>query len=303
MPISKRSDSSVTDRIKVHIIAGPTASGKTARAIALAREVGGVIINADSMQVYDALPTLTAQPTDEEQAQSPHRLFSVLSPEETCSAQIWREMALKEINRAADDGHVPIIAGGTGLYLKALLEGFSPIPDIAPDIRDEGTALQKELGNPAFHQHLSTLDPVMAGRLNPNDTQRLIRAWEVLKGTGKSLSYWQEQPPTGAPEGLDFEIEIVMPERPQLYERCNRRFDLMIESGILGEVAALDEKIKAGHVPENASITNALGFKPLRTYLEGETPLDEATEQSKQDTRNYAKRQMTWIRNQLARHL
>lgn len=293
----------MTDRVKVHIIAGPTASGKTARAIALARETGGVIINADSMQVYDALPTLTAQPTAEEQAQAPHRLFSVLAPEETCSAQIWREMALQEIHKAARDGLVPIIAGGTGLYLKALIEGFSPIPEIAPDIREEGTALQKELGNPAFHGHLATFDPVMAARLNPNDTQRLIRAWEVHKGTGKSLSYWQEQPPTGAPEGLDFEIEIVMPERPQLYERCDRRFDLMIEKGILDEVAALDEKIKTGHVPENASITNALGFKPLRAYLEKAIPLDEAAAQSKQDTRNYAKRQMTWIRNQLSRHL
>lgn len=287
----------------VHIIAGPTAGGKTARAIERAREYDGVIINADSMQIYDALPVLTAQPSAAEKQQVPHRLFSVMHPAETCSAQLWREMAVDEIHKAHNAGHHPIVTGGTGFYLKALLEGFSPVPDIAPGIRAEGTALQERLGNPAFHGHLATLDPVMASRLNPNDTQRLIRAWEVLKGTGKSLAYWQSLPPTGAPEGLSFTIETVLPPRDVLYDRCNRRFDMMMDNGALAEIEALSNAIASGAVPPDASITHALGFRPLRACLQGEMKREDAIEQAKQETRHYAKRQMTWIRNQLSRHM
>lgn len=303
MPTSRPCVLKVTDSnstIDIYIIAGPTASGKTGRAIELAQEKDGVIINADSMQIYDALPTLTAQPSTQEKASAPHELFAVMHPSEICSAQMWRELALRQIYETGDQGKTPIIAGGTGFYLKALMEGFSPIPDIAPEVREQGTILQQELGNPGFHEELAKHDPVMAQRLNPNDTQRLIRAWEVLEGTGKSLSYWQEQPPTGAPEGLKFHIEIIMPERDILYGRCNRRFDQMIKNGALEEVKALDEAIQNKDVSPDASITHALGFIPLRDYIHGKLPLEGAVDRSKQETRNYAKRQITWLRNQLS---
>ncbi len=260
--------------------------------------MNGVIINADSMQVYDALHVLTAQPPADEQAQAPHRLYATLQPGDRCSAPRWRELAMAEIETALENGQTPIIVGGTGFYIKTLMEGLSPIPDVPPEIRAQTMALQKETGNPAFHALLAEKDPVMAGRLNPNDTQRLIRAYEVMQATGKSLAHWQSLPPVGPPAHWRFEKKYVNPDRDTLYARCNARFDQMVETGILDEVAALDALIGNGTVPEKAPITHALGFHPLRTHLHGNMSLDDAIERAKQETRNYAKRQVTWLNNQ-----
>jgi tRNA dimethylallyltransferase len=283
----------------VLIIAGPTAGGKSARAAAAAKARKGIVVNADSMQVYDALPMLTAQPNPAERSQAPHVLYGTLPPHEICSAQRWREMAAVEIAKTHVAGKLPIIVGGTGLYIKALTEGFSPVPDVPPAVRGLAVALQKELGNPGFHAELAQRDPVMAARLHPNDTQRLIRAWEVLEATGKSLAKWQATPPDGPPAPYDIEIELVMPPRDELYDRCDRRFDIMMENGVLDEAAAFQSLIDAGTIPADAPVTHALGFRPLQRHLKGDIPLSEAITLAKTETRQYAKRQTTWFRHQV----
>jgi tRNA dimethylallyltransferase len=298
----KRSDLNVSD-ILVKIIAGPTASGKSSSALRYAENKAGVIINADSMQIYDALHTLTAQPSAQDLKSAPHLLYSYFKPEEKCSAPIWRELAIKEIYNAAEKNLMPIIVGGTGFYLKTLIEGLSPIPAISETTRLKAINLQKELGNPGFYNTLLEKDPVTAGKLNPNDTQRLIRAWEVLEETKKSLSYWQSLPPDPPPNDLRFEIETIIPDRDVLYKRCNDRFDQMIELGILDEVRDLNDKIKTNEVPPGALITNALGFTPIQNHLSGNLSIEDAIDRSKQETRNYAKRQLTWLRNQFSKYI
>lgn len=283
---------------EVRIIAGPTASGKSALALEIAQRENGIVINADSMQVYDALPVLTARPSAEEQAAAPHALYAVLSAEKRCSAALWRDMALAEIGKAHAAGQLPIITGGTGFYIRALTEGLSPIPDVPAEFRTRATERLLALGNAAFHGELAALDPVMAARIGPGDTQRLIRAREVLDATGKSLSWWQSLPPETAP-GLTFFVTLMMPARAALYERCDRRFENMLRSGALEETEALSRQMDAGAVPEDAPITHALGFRPLREHVRGNLPLDKAMELARTETRQYAKRQVTWFRGQV----
>lgn len=288
------------DTKPVIIIFAPTASGKSALALDIAKQQNGVIINADSMQVYDALHMLTAQPPTEEQEQAPHKLYGILPPQDECSAQRWRDLATQEINAAHENGQLPIIIGGTGFYIKALTEGFSPVPEVPQHIRDKCTTRHHEIGNPAFHAELAAKDPVMAQRLHPNDTQRLIRAAEVLEATGKSLASWQKQPNSGPPDtSWEFEYHYIDMPREDLYARCDARFDIMIEGGALEEIRQLSALIDDGIVPETAQITNALGFHPLRAYIRDEMSWDDAVNRSKQETRNYAKRQLTWLRNQI----
>lgn len=288
------------DRPLVHIIAGPTAGGKSARALELAAQKNGTIINADSMQIYDALPLLTAQPIAHDKSTAPHRLYGHLAPDRACSAQDWAALARTEIKNALSAEQAPIIVGGTGFYLKALMDGLSPIPDVPPSVRERAIALQQELGNPAFHAALAVRDPVMAARLHPNDTQRLIRSWEVFEATGHSLAHWQALPPQESGHDVyDFEIELILPERDTLYERCNMRFDAMMKAGVLEEVKAFDDLIKKGIVPANVAITHALGFRPLQSYLQGALSLEDAIEKAKAETRQYAKRQVTWFRHQI----
>ncbi len=284
--------------MKITIICGPTAGGKSALALDMAQKHNGVIINADSMQVYDALHVLTAQPFKAEQKLVPHKLYAVLKPEEKCTAGSWREMAIREIRQAFTQNQTPIIVGGTGFYLKTLTEGLSPIPKIPPEFRDRAAREQSALGNPGFHAALAKRDPVIAGKLNPNDTQRLIRAWEVLEATGKSLSYWQSLPPEGPPKGWQFETRVIVPEREDLYKRCDARFDAMLENGIIAEVKKLDMLIENGKVPADAAITNALGFHPLQAHIHEKCAIEQAIGQAKLETRQYAKRQLTWFKNQ-----
>ncbi|MCB9979382.1 MAG: tRNA (adenosine(37)-N6)-dimethylallyltransferase MiaA [Rhodospirillales bacterium] len=286
-------------RSPVYVIAGPTASGKSSRAVELALRIDGVLINADSIQLYDALPLLTAAPAEDDKARVGHRLYGVLASDAACSARKWSEMALSEIASVRAQGRVPLLVGGTGFYLKALIEGFSPIPDIPQEVRAGAVDLQARLGNPAFHAHLAARDPVMGARLHPHDTQRLIRAFEVLDFTGRSLAEWQAEPKTGGASGLDFQYDIILPDRAALYESCDRRFDTMMAAGALEEVADFDKKIKAGLFPDDAPPTRALGFRELQAYLRGRMSLTEAITQAKVQTRHYAKRQVTWFRNQM----
>lgn len=284
---------------KIHIVAGPTASGKSAAALSLAKELNGVIINCDSLQIYDALPILTAQPGDEDKAQIPHYLYAALHPNKTCSAGAWVEMATPIIEAALQNNQTPIICGGTGLYMKALTDGLSPMPETPENIRARMIARYEELGSEAFYAEFKAKDPEMAARFHVNHKARILRAAEVLEATGKSLAYWQTIERTPPPAHWNFEWHKITPPRETLYERCNARFEKMLEQGALDEVRDFDARIQAGEVKSDAPITKALGFKELRAYLNGELSREQAITHAKTLTRNYAKRQMTWLRNQI----
>jgi tRNA dimethylallyltransferase len=288
------------DKINVHIIAGPTASGKSARALEIAVAQGGVVINADSMQLYDGLAMLTAQPSEADCAAAPHRLYGCLTPASQSNAVSWREMALTEIYAARDAGRVPIVVGGTGFYLKALMEGLSPIPEVPEEARVLSEDLMDSIGIEEFFKQLSEIDPVWCAAADPHNRQRLVRAFEVYHHTKKPLSYWQDLPKIGAPDDLDFKVEIILPERDVLYQRCDARFDQMIAAGVLEEVAAFDNLIERGFVPSSCPLTHALGFRPLQQHLNGEMDLDMAVMLSKNETRHYAKRQVTWFKHQMS---
>lgn len=283
----------------VHIIAGPTASGKSALALELAQEVGGVIINADSLQIYDGLPLLTAFPSADDRALAPHALYGVLAPEEPCDAVSWRTMALAEIRDALGRGQVPIVVGGTGFYLKALMEGLSPIPPIPEEVRVLSDDLMDRIGTEAFFKQLQEIDPDWADKADPRNRQRLVRAFEVYHHTGKPMSYWQSLPPVDVALDLDFKVRLVLPEREELYRRCDARFDVMMAHGALEEVGAFDERISRGDVPSNCALTHALGFRALQAHLNGESDLETAIYLAKTETRHYAKRQVTWFRHQM----
>ncbi len=276
------------------VIAGPTASGKSGLALRLALELDGVVINADSMQVYDALALLTARPSDEDMARAPHRLYAVLPPSELCSAARWRGLAAQEMEAAWASGRLPILTGGTGLYLKTLMEGLSPIPEIPEQVRTAARALLAERGNTAFHNLLAKRDPEMAARLDPGNSQRLARAWEVLEATGRSLAHWQAEPLEGAVAARWFTI-VLDPQRPRLYSQCESRFRAMVAAGALDEVRNFEALRLASDLP----IRKALGRRELAAHLEGELDLEAAITLAGQATRNYAKRQGTWFRHQM----
>lgn len=284
----------------VVIIAGPTASGKSAHAMDVARERNGVIINCDSVQIYDAFPILSARPQPEEMQEIPHKLYGALHPDNPCSAGNWREMAEPIIEDALQSLQTPVICGGTGLYIKALTDGLSAIPDIPEEIRRDVNARQKKHGNPGFYALLQERDPVMAARLHPHHTARLIRAYEVIEATGRSLAEWQKDERIGPPPHWRFEIIKLMPPRDALYERCNTRFDTMMSAGALEEAADFLKKIEDGMVRNDTPAARTLGFRPLCRYIKGEISLDEAIERARAETRRYAKRQVTWFKHQLS---
>lgn len=289
----------MTDTATIHIIAGPTASGKSAKAMELAEQLNGVIINCDSQQIYDGLPLLSAQPSNEDKAHVPHRLYAELHPNEVCSAGNYREIAEPVIEDVLANGQTPIICGGTGLYIKALIDGLSPMPDIPDAVRNAVVARYEEIGAEKFYKELETRDPVMAARFHVNHKARIIRAMEVLEATGKSLAEWQEMPRQGPPKHWKFEIHKVLPDRETLYTRCNQRFEWMVKNGALEETADFDKRLESGEINNGVPLCKALGFKELRAHLKGELTLDEAVETAQGITRRYAKRQVTWFKNQL----
>jgi tRNA dimethylallyltransferase len=276
------------------VICGPTASGKSGLALAAAHEFDGVVINADSMQVYDALPLLTARPSADDLVAAPHRLYGVLPPSELCSAARWMAMAATEMEAAWAAGKLPILTGGTGLYLRSLMQGLSPIPEIPEPIRAAARARLAEMGNGAFHHLLAKRDPAMAARLEPGDSQRMARAWEVLEATGRSLAKWQAEPLEGAVAADWFTITLD-PPRDRLYAQCDGRFRAMVAAGALDEVGDFE----ALRLPPDLPIAKALGRRELAAHLAGEMDLETAIAAAQQATRNYAKRQSTWFRHQL----
>ncbi len=280
----------------VVIIAGPTASGKTALALDLAREFDGTVINADSMQVYRELSVLTARPGSGEEAQAPHRLFGVMPASEACSAGRWLDMAAAEINAAWGEGRLPVVAGGTGMYLKVLTCGLAHIPDIPDEVNKKARVDYERLGGEAFRGELAKLDADAAARLPAGDRQRLTRAMAVVRATGRPLADWQEE--QGPAPALDarFWTIVLMPGRDDLYAASDARFDGMMENGALGEVKAL---VALGLDPQRPAM-KALGVPELARHLAGELTLENAVQAAKQATRNFTKRQMTWLRNQVA---
>jgi tRNA dimethylallyltransferase len=291
-----RDMSELTD---VVVIGGPTASGKSGLALAVAEALDGTVINADSMQLYAELDVITARPPAEDLARAPHRLYGVLPVAERGSAARWRDLALAEIAEAKAAGRLPVVVGGTGLYLRALMQGLSDVPAIPDGVRAAAHARLAEQGGEAFRAALIARDPDSV-KLNPGDTTRLTRAWEVLEATGHPLSHWQSQTAQGAPEDLRFTILFLDPPRADLYALCDRRFVLMMEQGGLEEVRRLDELVQARDLPADLPALKALGVPELRRHLRGEIGMADAVALAQQSTRRYAKRQVTWFRHQLA---
>ncbi len=286
----------------VVVVAGPTAGGKSALAARLAREFGGIVVNADSMQVYRDLPVLTAQPDPAEMSAVPHRLYGFLALNDVCSAERWAMLARSEIDAAHGAGKLPILCGGTGFYLRALMQGFSPMPGVPAEVRQAARDLLDEIGSAALRERLAAGDPESAARLHANDRQRIVRAWEVLQATGTPLSAWQKLPPT-APGDLQFLSLVVLPERAALYRACDRRFLAMLERGAVAEVRRVLERRPGLYRPDRAPPeggAKALGFWALARHAwEGSEVTGETVAAVQQQTRNYAKRQMTWLRNQM----
>ncbi len=280
------------------LIAGPTASGKSALSLKLAEELNGVIINADSMQVYRDLRIITARPSVEDEQAAPHRLYGFMDATEVCSAALWASLAMQEIEAAWQKDQVPILVGGTGMYFKVLIDGIAVVPDIPDDIRSTVRARCDSESSEVLHAELMQVDPEMAGRLAPGDSQRISRALEVYLATGTPLSVWQKDTKPGPLAALDQSggtTKLVLaPERQYLYDRCNLRFDLMMQQGALEEVLAL----KARNLDSSLPLMRSLGVPSLLAYLNGEIELETALEDAKMQTRRFAKRQLTWFRNQ-----
>ncbi|WP_417460117.1 tRNA (adenosine(37)-N6)-dimethylallyltransferase MiaA [Kordiimonas sp.] len=281
-------------------IAGPTASGKSALSLRLAEDLNGVIINADSMQVYKGLRVITARPSAEEEARAPHRLYGFLDGAEVCSAAFWAERAMEEITKAWEQDQTPIVIGGTGMYFKVLLSGIAVIPDIPDDIRASVRHRCASEGSDVLHTELMALDEVTATRLAPGDSQRICRALEVVKATGRPISAWQADTKPGPMQRYDEDgalTKLVLdPPRDVLYDRCNQRFDIMLDEGAMDEVQAL----MARNLEQSLPVMRSLGVPQLMGYLKGELPLEDAVEDAKMQTRRFAKRQLTWFRNQFA---
>jgi tRNA dimethylallyltransferase len=277
------------------LVAGPTASGKSALALRLAEAARGVIINADSMQLYRELPILTARPTPEDEARAPHRLYGILDAADPASVGRWLELAAAAIGEALAEHRPAIVVGGTGLYLHALLHGLAPVPDIPAGIRTAARARLAELGPPAFHAELARLDPVMAARLRPTDRQRLLRAYEVVAATGRSLAAWREATPVRIslpPRRLGL---ALVPPRAALYERIERRLGDMVERGALEELKALHRRALSPDLP----LMKGVGVPELLAHVTGRVDLETALDRAVIQTRRYAKRQLTWLRHQL----
>lgn len=276
------------------LIAGPTASGKSALALLLAEAVGGVVINADALQVYRELSILTARPTPKDEARAPHLLYGHVPVAEAYSVGRYIIDVAAALTRAHEASLRPIIVGGTGLYLKALLEGLSPVPEIAADVRAHWRSEAQRLGAAGLHEILAARDPEMAERLRPSDPQRLTRALEVLDATGRSLADWQRQP--GVPVLAAPSIRLVVrPDTVALRARCEARFDQMLECGALDEV----ERLRAMALDPALPALGALGVAPLMAHLRGETALSDATIRGKLDTWHYVKRQLTWLKRNM----
>ncbi|NLY53226.1 MAG: tRNA (adenosine(37)-N6)-dimethylallyltransferase MiaA [Firmicutes bacterium] len=277
---------------KLLVIVGPTAVGKTDIAIQLALKLNGEIISADSMQIYRGMDIGTAKPTLEEQAGIPHHLIDVVDPGEPFSVADFQALARAKIDEISARGRLPILAGGTGLYVRAVIDPYNFIPaETDWKLREKLRRQAQEVGLASIYQWLSEVDPVAADRIHPNDARRIIRALEVYQTTGKPLSFWEQQVDTDRPL---YDLLMIGLNRPrqELYQRINLRVDKMVEAGLLDEA----RRLLAQGLDEKFIANQAIGYKEFFPYLKGQETLDEAMERLKQNTRRYAKRQLTWFR-------
>ena len=274
------------------IVAGPTASGKSALALKLAERHDGVVINADASQVYADLRILTARPSPEEEARAPHRLFGHVDAADTgYSAARWAAEATAAIDAAHGEGRLPILVGGTGLYLRTVLDGIAPVPAIDPAIRED----VRHLPVADAHRQLASADPAAAARLHPADTTRVARALEVVRSTGRTLGAWQAERVGGIGGRVAVTASVLLPDRAWLAARCDSRLETMFDSGAREEVAAL---LARGDVPPDAPARRAIGVGEVAGWIAGQYARDEALVHAQRATRQYAKRQYTWFRNQ-----
>lgn len=304
----------MTHREQIAVLVGPTASGKSALALRIAQARPTVIINADAIQMVRTLRVITARPTEHEEAQAEHALYGVLDATTPTSVALWLELVKPLIERAWEQKKLPLLVGGTGMYLSALMHGISKIPPIPEEVRQKvrGWGLGagdwlKETPSPgvlsslqppassSLHTLLAARDPLMAARLKPGDTQRILRALEVIEATGQSIAVWQNLGKERIFPQAEFSIFSLMPERAALYANIDQRFDNMLKNGAIEEVRQLRARGLAAQTP----ILRAVGVPELSAYLDGVWNLDQAITKAQQHSRNYAKRQMTWIRNQL----
>ena len=272
------------------LVAGPTASGKSALALELAKRTSGVIVNADSAQIYRDLPVLSAAPTADDRRNAEHRLYGVRDGAGPCSAADWAEMARSEIADIHSNGRLPILVGGTGLYIRTLLEGIAPVPPVDADIRKQVRAASVEENRARLEQ----ADPGAAERLRPGDTTRIARALEVALSTGRTLVDWQQHREGGIGEKISLRPLILLPPRLWLYARCDARFETMVENGAIEEVKALLGRKLDPSLP----VMRAIGVRDIATFLAGDLSREEMIERGQQATRNYAKRQYTWFAHQ-----
>lgn len=277
------------------LIAGPTASGKSALALEVAARSNGIIINADSMQVYRDLRVITARPTDEEMNRAPHRLYGHIGAEEIYSAGRWLREAEQEIASARTAGKTPVVIGGTGLYFSALLQGLSAVPEVPAEVRQQVRDLGDTKDNEALHGMLASRDPRTAAEVRVPDRQRILRALEVVEATGRGLADWREEPGVPVLNSGDYQAIFLEADREALGQRIDARFDKMLDEGALEEVKRLENRKLDPRMPA----MKAHGVPWLIKYLNGEMKLEEAAAQGKRDTRQYSKRQETWFRNQL----
>jgi tRNA dimethylallyltransferase len=281
--------------MKAVLIAGPTASGKSALALSLAEQCGGTIINADAMQVYRDLRIITARPTPEEEARVPHLLYGHVDAAENYSVGRWCVDVAAALAEAEGAGRVPIVVGGTGLYFKALTQGLAAVPPTPADVRAAVRARLDKIGPAGLHAELQKHDPAMAARLKPGDRMRVARALEVFEATGRSLADWQRAGMRAVLDPKRAAKIFLNPDRAELHRRIEARFDAMLANGALQEVRALDARGLDPLLPA----MKAHGVPWLRRHLRGEISLAEAAAGAKQDTRRYTKRQLTWFRHQM----
>ena len=280
---------------RVIIIAGPTASGKSALAVDVAKAIGGVVVNCDSMQVYKGMPILSACPTAEDKAEVEHTLFEIYEPSFNGNVVDWLERAVAEIKNIWRKEKIPVVVGGTGLYIDNLVNGTTPIPETSAKVREEVAQMLKEHGSVFVYEKLKSVDLESVEKLNPNDTTRVRRAYEVWLDTGIKLSDWHQKPMIKKLPEAEFFIIKICPSADELDERCYIRFDKMINEGAVQEVQRLLEL----HLPNTLPAMKALGVPELVRYLKGECSLEQAVEEAKLHTRQYAKRQRTWFKNKL----
>jgi tRNA dimethylallyltransferase len=279
------------------LIAGPTASGKSAAALDLAEEIGGVVINADSMQVYREAPILTAQPSAADRERAPHLLYGHVSARQAYSVGHWREDAVGALAEARTMGRVPIFVGGTGLYFMALTEGLADIPATPGKVRDSARALLDDIGVEALHARLSERDPLTASRLRPSDPQRVLRAYEVFESTGRSLADWQGAPSDPVLKGAKLAAFVLDPPREARRARIAERFEKMLDAGGLQEARALDG------LDPILPAAKLLGLRPLQALAKGTLTRAEALDGAVIATRQFAKRQMTWFRHRMPHYI